>query len=74
MFRILLIVLEVGVAQLLFGQALGKSKGHGAPFSGEGIDDDAKTFGTAWNFVKDHRRPVIRRNDDIGRQADLLLP
>ncbi|MBM2806514.1 MAG: hypothetical protein HW419_4407 [Deltaproteobacteria bacterium] len=72
--RRLLIMLEVRVAQILLGQTLRKTECHRAALAGKSIDDHAKPLRTARHLVKYHRRPVIRRHDDIGREPDLFLP
>ena len=74
MLGFLLVVREIGIAQLLLGEALRETERHRAPLAGEAIDQQAKSFGTTRHFVEDHRRSVVGRHHDVARQADLLLP
>src|SRR4029077_8154070 len=66
-FLLLLIMLEIGLTQLLFGQSLREAQRHGAPFAGENIHEETKAFWTTRYFLENNRRAIVKGNHNIRR-------
>jgi hypothetical protein len=72
--RISLVMGEIRIAQLLLREALRQTQGHRAALAGKAVDQQPKPLRAARHLVEKHRRPVIRRNHDVGGEPDFFLP
>ena len=72
--RLLQIGLAIGVAQLPFGQVVGKAERHVAADAGEHVEQQPEALGRAGHLVEHHAGPVLGAQDRFGGEPDVLLP
>ena len=73
-FWSLQIGLAIGVAELPFGQMIGKAERHVAAGAGEHVEQHAKALRAAGHLVEHHAGAVLRAQDRLGGEPDVLLP
>ena len=64
----------IGLAQLPFGEVIGKAQRHVAARAGEDVEQQAKALGTAGNVVEHDARAVLGAQHRLGGEPDILLP